>query len=187
MNKDNLKSVFKKFEGQFDTEEPVIGHQQRFLDKLNNTNTTVVTHKKSVFKLWKPLLGVAASLVVLLTVSFGVLKSNNTTDLASVSLEMATTQHFFTTTITNELKKLNSEESPEYQDLIVDTMFQMKILEESYEQLKIDLNISGQDERVIYAMISNFQDRIELLQNVVEQINDLKQTKIEQDENSTTL
>ena len=187
MNKDNLDIILKNVEGQFDTEEPAIGHKQRFLDKLNNQNTMVVTKKKSVFKLWKPLLGVAASVVLLLTISFGVLKSNNSNELASISPEMATTQDFFTTTIATELKKLNSEESPEYQDLIVDTMFQMKILEENYEQLKQDLNTSGQDKRVIYAMISNFQDRIDLLQNVVEQIDDLKQTKNEQNENSITL
>ncbi len=187
MNEDNLNSIFKSFEGQFETEEPNAGHQQRFLNKLNNQNTVVITQKKSMFKFWKPLLGVAASLVLLLAVSFGVLKNNNSVDLASVSPEMAATQNFFTTTITNELEKLNSEELPEYQDLIVDTMFQMKILEENYEQLKLDLNTSGQDERVIYAMISNFQDRIDLLQNVVEQIDDLNQTKNEQDENSTTL
>jgi len=187
MSEDILNNMFKNTKGQFDTEEPAIGHKQRFLDKLNNQNTVVVTQKKSVFKLWKPILGVAASVVLLLTISIGVLKTNNSTDLASVSPEMATTQDFFTTTITTELKKLNSEESPEYQDLIVDTMFQMKILEENYEQLKLDLSISGQDQRVIYAMISNFQDRIDLLQNVVEQIDDLKQTKNEQYENSTTL
>jgi hypothetical protein len=187
MSKDNLNIIFKNVEGQFDTEEPAIGHNQRFLDKLNNQNNVVITHKKSAFKLWKPILSVAASVVLLLTISFAVLKSNDSTDLASISPEMATTQDFFTSTITSELKKLNSEESPEYQDLIVDTMFQIKILEENYEQLKLDLSTSGQDERVIYAMISNFQDRIDLLQNVVEQIDDLKQTKNEQNENSTTL
>ena len=46
-------------------------------------------------------------------------------------------------------------------------MFQMKVWEENYEQLKLDLEASGKDERVIYAMISNFQDRIDLLQNVL--------------------
>jgi len=187
MSKDNLNIIFKNKVGQFDTEEPAIGHKQRFLDKLNNQNTVVVTEKKSVFKLWRPIIGIAASVVLLITVSVGVFKGNNSIDLASISPEMATTQDFFTNTITTELEKLNSEESPEYQDLIVDTMFQMKILEENYEQLKLDLDISGQDERVIYAMISNFQDRIDLLQNVVEQIDNLKQTKNEQYENSTTL
>jgi len=187
MSEDYLNNIFKNVEGQFDTEEPNFGHKQRFLDKLNNQNATIVAKEKSVFKLWKPILSVAASIVLLLTISLAVLNKNNSLDLASISPEMATTQDFFTTTITNELNKLNSEESPEYQDLIVDTMFQIKILEENYEQLRLDLNTSGQDERVIYAMISNFQDRIDLLQNVVEQIDDLKQTKNEQDENNTTL
>ncbi|TJY34039.1 hypothetical protein [Pontimicrobium aquaticum] len=187
MSKDNLNFIFKNIEGQFDIEEPTAGHKQRFLDKLNHQNTVVVTEKKSVFILWKPILSVAASIVLLLTISLGVLKSNNASDLASISPEMATTQDFFTTTITTELNKLNSEESPEYQDLIVDTMFQIKILEENYEQLKQDLSTSGQDERVIYAMISNFQNRIELLQNVVAQINDLKQPKNEQNEHNNTL
>ncbi|WP_347926322.1 hypothetical protein [Pontimicrobium sp. SW4] len=187
MNEDNLNRIFINTKGQFDTEEPAIGHKQRFLDKLNSPNTVAITEKKSVFKLWQPIIGVAASVVLIITVSVGVLKGNNSIDLASISPEMATTQDFFTNTITAELEKLNSEESPEYQDLIVDTMFQMKILEENYEQLKLDLDVSGQDERVIYAMISNFQDRIDLLQNVVEQIDELKQTKNEQNENNTTL
>lgn len=187
MSQDILNNMFKNINGQFDTEEPAIGHKQRFIDKLNNQNKVVVTEKKSMFKWWLPIIGIAASVVLLITVSLGVLKSNETIDLASVSPEMALSQDFFTNTITTELKKLNSEESPEYQDLIVDTMFQMKILEENYEQLKLDLSISGQDERVIYAMISNFQNRIDLLQNVVEQIDDLKQTKNEQDEINTTL
>ncbi len=187
MSDDNLNTIFKNVEGQFDTEEPAIGHKQRFLDKLNNQNAVVIAQRKSVLRLWKPILSVAASVVLLLTISFAVLKSNASTDLASISPEMATTQDFLTNTITTELEKLNSEESPEYQDLIVDALFQIKILEENYKQLKLDLNISGKDERVIYAMISNFQDRIDLLQNVVEQIDDLKQTKNEQNENSTTL
>ena len=68
MNKDNLNIIFKNAEGQFDTEEPAVGHKQRFLDKLNNQNTVVVAQKKSVFKLWKPILGVAASVVLLLTI-----------------------------------------------------------------------------------------------------------------------
>ena len=143
--------------------------------------------KKSVFKLWKPILSVAASIVLLLTISLSVLKSTNAEGLASISPEMATTQDFFTNTITTELEKLSSEESPEYQDLIVDAMFQISILEENYKLLRLDLSTSGQDERVIYAMISNFQDRIDLLQNVVEQIDDLKQTKNEQNGNSSTL
>ena len=178
--------AFKNLEGQFDLETPSSGHQQRFLEKLNNQNK-VPQYNKKVVKLWRPMVGIAASLALIISVLIGVQNSSNTKELASISPEMASTQEFFTSAIANELEKLNSEENPEYQDLIVDTMFQIKILEEDYELLKTDLTESGDDDRVIYAMIANFQSRIDLLQNVVEQIDNLKQDKLEDNENSSTL
>ena len=186
MSKTTLDDAFKNLEGQFDLENPSAGHQQRFLDRLNNQNK-VSQNEKKVVRLWRPLAGIAASLALIISVLAGVQNSNNTKELASISPEMASTQDFFTTAIANELEKLNSEENPEYQDLIVDTMFQIKILEGDYELLKTDLRESGDDQRVIYAMIANFQSRIDLLQNVVEQIDNLKQDKLEDNENSSTL
>ena len=62
-----------------------------------------------------------------------------------------------------------------------------KILEEDYEALRLDLTESGDDKRVIYAMITNFQNRIDLLQNVLEKIEEIKQLKQNSDENATTL
>jgi hypothetical protein len=187
MNKDNLNTMFENIREDFDFEEPNAGHKKRFLDKLNNRNTLAENKTSSVRKLWRPLIGVAASIILLISVFAGIQKDSNTRDLANISPEMASTEDFFLNAITSELEKLNSEESPEYQELIVDALFQIKILEENYELLKLDLNESGDDKRVIYAMISNFQNRIDLLQNVVEQIDNLKQQKTEQNENSSTL
>ena len=70
---------------------------------------------------------------------------------------------------------------------MVDALFQIELLEQNYIKLKQDLTASGNDKRVINAMISNFQDRINILNNVLNQIEELKSTKIEQNENSTTL
>ena len=56
-----------------------------------------------------------------------------------------------------------------------------------YEKLKLDLTSSGEDKRVIYAMITNFQNRIDLLENVLEQIEEIKQLKNSNNENITTL
>jgi hypothetical protein len=187
MNKDNLNTMFENIREDFDFEKPNADHKKRFLDKLNIQNTLVENKTSSVRKFWKPLIGVAASIILLISVFAGIQKESNTRDLANISPEMASTEDFFLNTITSELEKLNSEDSPEYQELIVDASFQIKILEENYEQLKLDLNESGDDKRVIYAMISNFQNRIDLLQNVVEQIDNLKQQKTEQNENSSTL
>ena len=60
----------------------------------------------------------------------------------------------------------------------------MNTLETQYENLKNDLLESGQDKRVIYAMIDNFQNRIDLLEQVLEHIeatkklNDLRPQEI---------
>jgi hypothetical protein len=85
------------------------------------------------------------------------------------------------------LKKITDESSPETQSLINDALKQMKILENDYESLKKDLTESNDDNRVIYAMISNFQKRIDLLKNTLEQINTVKQLKNISNENESTI
>lgn len=60
----------------------------------------------------------------------------------------------------------------------------MKIsnLEEEYQQLKLDLVESGNDKRVIYAMIANFQNRIDLLEQVVSIVEEVKTLKTNENE-----
>lgn len=183
MSKDNLDKLFENLNNDFDIEVPNFGHQQRFLEKLNNQNKVALagTAKRS---LWKPILSIAASLVLMFALFFGTQQEASAKDLASVSPEMEQTQNFFTSTISDELAKLNSETSPETKVLVDDALKQLKILESEYELLKTDLKESGDDKRVIYAMISNFQNRINLLQNVIKQIEEIKQLKYE---NSITL
>jgi septal ring factor EnvC (AmiA/AmiB activator) len=98
-------------------------------------------------------------------------------DLANVSPKMAETQDFFLVSINEELSKLQEEKSPETQQLIQDAMNRIKVLEKEYESLKEDLTESGDDSRVIYAMISNFQNRIDILKNTLEHIHIIKQFK----------
>jgi septum formation inhibitor-activating ATPase MinD len=63
-----------------------------------------------------------------------------------------------------------------------DALKQVAILENKYVGLKKDLVQSGNDKRVIYAMISNFQNRINLLQQVIKKIEEIKNLKINRDE-----
>jgi hypothetical protein len=108
-------------------------------------------------------------------------------DLASVSPELSKTQDFFTTAIAEELASIQSERTPETEALINDALSQLDILEKDYEKLKIDLTKSGNDKRVIYAMISNFQTRIDILQNVLTSIEHIKELKTKTNENKSTI
>ncbi|GAA3590486.1 hypothetical protein Q4Q39_15330 [Flavivirga amylovorans] len=178
MNKDTIDQLFKKHENDFDIENPESNHTERFLNKLNKQGELpLVKVDKQRRRLWKPLIGVAASIMLLITIFIGSQQDTSYRELANVSPKMAETEDFFTSTIAEELSKIKNENSPAVQALIQDTMQRIKILEEDYESLKIDLTESGDDRRVIYAMISNFQNRIDILQNALEQIENIKQLK----------
>jgi hypothetical protein len=178
MKRDKIEELFKNLEGTFDIHETPSGHKERFLDKLTEAE------KPSVIKLnwWKPL-SIAASIAVLIAVGSIFMKTNpSESDLASVSPEMMQTQSFFTSTINKELQTLKSLTNPEAKVLVDDALTQIDILEKKYEGLKKDLVLSGNDKRVIYAMISNFQNRIDLLQQVIEKIEEIKNLKANRDE-----
>ena len=186
MSKVKIDTLFENLNNDFDIEVPNLGHQQRFLDKLNNKGD-IASPGIPKRSLWKPILSVAASLVLMFALFFGTQQEANAKDLASISPEMAETQNFFTATISDELARLNDETSPETKILVDDALKQMETLETEYELLKKDLTESGDDKRVVYAMISNFQNRIDLLQNVLQNIEEIKQLKQTTNENSTTI
>lgn len=176
MNTDNLNKLFDDLKDEFDIEEPNSGHTKRFLTKLNSqadTMSSVTATKKSWF--WKPLAGIAATLVLIITLVIANGSHNKVRDLANVSPEMKETQRFFASTISEELKKLENQSNPETKMIINDALIQIKKLEMDYENLKIDLTKSGDDNRVIFAMIKNFQNRIDILQNTLKHIENIKQ------------
>lgn len=186
MSKDNLNTLFENMKDGFDIEVPNAGHELRFLDKLKQQQAIADT-STTKRNLWKPFLGIAASIVLILSLTFGVQGSDEIKDLANVSPEMENTQTFFTNAIATEIERLQQETSPEFKQMADDALIQIDKLETEYKNLKVDLTNSGEDKRVIYAMISNFQNRIDLLQNVLEQIEEIKLLKNNTNENSTTL
>jgi arginine decarboxylase-like protein len=174
--KDNLDKIFEKLKNQFDTEEPTIGHFNRFEAKLNQTKQS----NKS-FKLFS-YAAVAASIVLLFGVWLGASFSNTGMELASISSEMEETQSYFLATIENELSTIESERNSDTEQLINDALKQLEKLEIQYNTLTLELKESNEDKRIIYAMISNFQQRIDILQNLLQQIDTVKQLKKQNNE-----
>ncbi|WP_353778682.1 hypothetical protein [Winogradskyella sp. 3972H.M.0a.05] len=184
MNKDTIETMFDNLQNEFDIEIPNDGHEARFLMKLESDNNTTTSSSKTY---WRPLLAVAASLVICLGL-FGVFNQDpEVVDLASISPEYSKTQDFFTVTLNSEIAKLEAERTPETELIINDAMDRISRLENDYEKLKIDLTESGNDRRVIYAMITNFQNRIELLQTVLNYIEQTKTSKEISNESNITI
>lgn len=184
MNNEKLDTLFKDLD--FDVLEPSATHESDFLKKLKGQDKDEAPKRGKVIPFWKPLLAIAACLAIgILVFGKSILQQtapNN--DLASVSKEMATTQSFYSTLIASELDKLQEQQTPETKKLVNDTMMQLEILENDYQKLKNDLTESGQDKRVVYAMINNFQQRIALLQTVLETLENINNLKLQDNENN---
>lgn len=170
MKKDKLDELFESLKEDFDVHDAPRGHKNRFYEKLDSNEK----YNSKSRNWWKPL-SVAASVVIIVASGFIFLKNNAPTGgLASISPEMAQTQTFFVIAVNQELNTLKSFDSPETKVIVNDALKQMDILETEYVKLKKDLVTSGNDKRVIYAMISNFQKRIDLLKQVIEKIEKVK-------------
>lgn len=164
------KDFNKLFNQNFDTAEPSLGHFNRFEKRLANQKTIYKPKK------WKWYI-MAASFALLFTFWFASNTQNEPLQLADVSPEMAETQSYFTSVIKSEIEKINIQKTPQNKKLIDDAFIRLKNLETQYTTLSAELSESGSDKRVIFAMISNFQQRIEVLQDLLEQLEEIKQFK----------
>lgn len=173
MKQDSIEQLFKRFENKFDTELPGEDHQALFLEKLQRLEESKQEKSARTLTWIKPLL-VAASVLFIVGVVFSNALPGQDIDLADISPELEQTQTFFTQAIERELFSLKEKASPETQKLVDNALAQINKLETQYAGLKVDLLESGQDKRVIYAMIDNFQNRSALLEQVLEQIEAIK-------------
>lgn len=173
----------------FDLKDPKIGHEERFLFKLNeDQNKKKNLGKGSVRSLWSPWLAVAASIVFIIMIAASFLNTNampKHSDLAAISPEMKETQEFYAKAIRTELEKVNAASSPETKIIVEDALAQLSKLDEEYKNLRVNLSESGNDKRVIFAMVSNLQQRIDILNTVLSQIEEIKELK--NNENESTI
>ncbi len=185
MKEDKLNQLFDRLQGQFDLEEPHIGHQDRFLEKLNQNSGTVSINRKKT-NWWKPL-SIAASIAIIGVLAFQVLGTKPSLDeqLVEISPEASQTEFYFANLIEEQVTLLKNEKSPETAQLVDDTLLQLKKLEKDYRGLEQDLVNGGDSKIILNAMIFNFQTRIDLLKDVLSQIENIKNLKSYNDENIT--
>ncbi len=165
---DKLKSFF--LENNFDFEEPNVEHIQRFENKLNSKNKN---HKIS-YK-W---LTAAASIILIFGFWLGTNHQKKQFNLADVSPKMEEVQTYFVNTINLELKNIEQNRNLDTETIIEEALDHLEELEEEYNVFLTEINTNGKQTKVISAMIKNYQKRLEVLENVLEQIEQIKNPKI---------
>ena len=161
---DKLKHFFSK--NDFDHQEPHSGHLERFERKLSNPKQAAKTSWK-----W---LSVAASVILILGFWLGSTHQKEVIGLADISPKMEEVQNYFVSTIRQELKTVEKNRSLETETIIEEALEHLEELEDNYKSFITELNIDGNSSKIINAMIKNYQQRLEILENVLQQIEQIK-------------
>jgi len=173
--KDNFDKIFSEKRSEFDYEEPNIGHFNRFETKLKMQKDQS-KNKKTPWR-W---LAIAASVLIFFGYWLGNSNSNKGLELSDVSPKMEETQGFYLATIHKEVEDIKKKQTPQNKQVIDDAFAQLIKLENNYQKLTLELKESNEDKRVIYAMITNFQNRLVVLQNLVDQLQEFEKLNPEE-------
>ncbi|SMG14595.1 hypothetical protein [Arenibacter troitsensis] len=140
--------------------------------ELSNTEPKVVP-------LWKsPILRVAASVVLLLLLSFligiTVYDSQQPGGQSNmVSQELMDIDMHYSNLVQHQVQLVKDHPDLSREDKEEFLSF-MDELDEEYEVLKLEMQKNLSNERVLEAIIGNYKKRIELIENLLRQINDSK-------------
>lgn len=170
---ENLDKLFEKLENQWDIQDMNTDHQIDFLNKLNRKHS-----KKNYWFVS----AIAASIVVMLAISFFYNNEEKPKEFKFASKETKRTDSIFSILIDNELVKLKEKSSPENEQIINDALKQMKVFDADYEKIIKEVQKNGENKQIIYAMISNLQTRISFLQTVLHHIEENENLKNNSDE-----
>jgi len=175
--RDTIDDLFGHFDGQWDMEHPELGHQERFLNRLESK-------KKKRFSL--KIAGPVAAAIAIMLGLFIVFESGygNSMALNKMSPQAKETQVYFSSIIQKELAKVEKENSPETQRVVTDALIHMKQLESDYDNLTQELQEKGENKKILHAMITNLQVRITFLEKVLVQIENIKKIKESHHENN---
>lgn len=165
---DKLHDYFEK--NDFDIHEPSSGHLDRFERKLQGAKP-----QKRLSWRW---MSVAAAVILCIGFALGNMTQNtNSYDLGNVSPKMAEAQDFFITAIQVEMAQLENHRTLETEKIIESALDQIEELEDSYKSFVEELKNTGEQRKVINAMITNYQQRLEILKKALQQIENLKSSK----------
>ncbi|GAB5564444.1 MAG: hypothetical protein Wins2KO_15070 [Winogradskyella sp.] len=165
------------------------GHEARFFEKLEKE--LPIAKKPSRFSFFY----IAASVVVLLGLSFGAVKYFNNpdiiepnkepiiveTDLKTIgdySPELKKVEDYYLASINLELSKV--ELTPENKDLVDGYILRLKELNDEYQKLTIELNENGPNEETLDALIENLKLRLNLVTRLKEKLKEFNDDAFEQ-------
>jgi hypothetical protein len=170
-----LEEIIKKGRSEFDDREPSDGHFERFSFKLA-TRLHAGKAKRSIL----PYLLKAAVVTLLVTLSSlwsfdHFIKPNlkKTMTLSQVSPEYREVENYYVSQVKfmeNEFTTIDLS-NPEQRDIM---MQEIASMDSAYVELQKELKAHPNDQRIVDAMIKHYQQKIEVMSYILEQLRQIK-------------
>lgn len=178
----NLKDLFKN-QPKDESVKMSQGHEARFLEKLDEALPQ--KKKSSHFGF----LNIAASVIVLLGLSYGAFQFFNTPiepieptevvtvdkikTMGDISPDLKKVEDFYLASINLELSKVNL--TPDNKDLVDGYIERLKELNAEYDNLTVELNDNGPNEETLDALINNLKFRLNLVMQLKQKLQEFSQ------------
>lgn len=151
-----------------DSERPRDGHEERFLQKLYSRPA----RKMQV----RHVLQIAASLAILITSGIILVKVNKSGDKVAreeIPASVIEADMYYTSQMEARYEQIRNFnfENMEEKTVLLD---ELKDLDKYHQQLMNDLEANPDDDRVINALIRHYQIKLEIMDQIIIQLNQIK-------------
>lgn len=181
LNMKDLDNIIQENRSEFDSFEPSDGHFERFEQKLKELNK-----KEKTFTIGYIL---KAAVVTILVVLSGLWvydnfesKTNNGIALSEISPEYGEVEMYYTHLVNQKYSEINQCEtlnSTQKRMLV----YELDEMDSIYSNLKNDLKTNPNDERVINAMIQHYQLKVEVMNQILQQLQQAQNINKQKSEN----
>ncbi|MFC2152463.1 hypothetical protein ACFLSE_08050 [Bacteroidota bacterium] len=177
----DLDKIILENRQDFDVYEPDDGHFERFEQKLNQKNK-----KNKTFTIGYML---KAAVVAILVVLSGLWvydnfesKTNDGIALSEISAEYGEVEMYYTQLVNQRYGEINQFQFMDSTQKVM-LLHELSEMDSIYENLKKDLTTNPNDQRVINAMIQHYQLKVEVMNQILEQLQQAQNINTNKSEN----
>jgi len=172
MTMSEIEKQIKEQRLLLDTDRPREGHEERFMNKLES-----LPNQRPVRRIrFRHAIQVAASVAIILTSAILLVRKDKSGDkVAQREIPQAVMEAdlYYTSQVDakySEISKFDFED-PADKAVLLD---ELKDLESYHQQLMKDLQANPDDERVVSALIRHYQLKLEVMDQIIKQLNQVK-------------
>ncbi len=172
MNK--LEKQIQAMRQKFDSEEPSSGHMERFEQKLHRQSRSLFSRIPYALKAAVVLLLVALSSILIYEQARIYYSNQRVLSLQDISYEFGEAEFYYTSLINNKYQEINrlNIDDPKQKKML---MVELDEMDKLFHSLQKDFQVNPTDRRVINAMISHYQLKLEVMSQIISHLEEVNQ------------